>query len=363
MPSIGISLVTYENQADISQTLSALSHSVWPGEVKIVLIDNNSQDSTVSLAAKIASQNNLPIIILPQKTNLGFTGGNNEAYRQLKSAFGIEPDFFVALNPDTQVHPDWLKELLPPLEAKSIGATTSRLMLPDGTVNALGCGLHFAGFGFTLNYRSRQTQFSNQLVNYPSGAAFALKREALHAIQDLVGDQTRQAVFYPELFLYHEDLDLGWRLNLAGYATELVASSVVTHFHKFAATPRNSKKFFYQERNRYLVLLQNYHWGTLILLAPWLLLGEICLAFLSLLPGQRISRRSVWVGIWHQIKSCHFWQRRHLIQSHRQVSDRVIWSELQATIAHQDTETIWIRYLINPAMRMVHAIYGLIIWW
>ena len=69
-----------------------------------------------------------------------------------------------------------------------------------------------------------------------------------------------------------EDTDLSWRARLAGYRCLYVPTSIVYHEYTLRFGPR---KIFYQERNRYLMLLKGAHWATLLVLLPALLLAEV----------------------------------------------------------------------------------------
>ncbi len=78
--------------------------------------------------------------------------------------------------------------------------------------------------------------------------------------------------FDEDFFLYMEDSDLSWRARLAGYRCIYTPDSVVYHDYTLHFGPR---KTFYQERNRYLMLLKNLHWSSLAALLPVWLLAEL----------------------------------------------------------------------------------------
>ena len=88
--------------------------------------------------------------------------------------------------------------------------------------------------------------------------------------------------FNEDLFIYHEDLDLGWRLWLQAFRCLLAPQSVVYHKYDFS---RSISKYYYMERNRYIVSLQNYKVATLIILLPAWLAMELGLLAFSLFSG------------------------------------------------------------------------------
>src|SRR5205823_6165678 len=103
-------------------------------------------------------------------------------------------------------------------------------------------------------------------------AAVLLPRAALEEV----------GLFDETLWLYHEDLDLGWRLRLHGCRNLLTPLSVCRHHYEWA---RSTTKWYWLERNRWLVVLKNYRLATLLLLLPMMLLFELGLIALAVKGG------------------------------------------------------------------------------
>ena len=78
----------------------------------------------------------------------------------------------------------------------------------------------------------------------------------------------------PFLFLYHDDLDLGWRAAHLGIKSYYVPSSVVYHAESYSLK-WSSKKFFWLERNRRYCLLTHYSTDTYKKMSTYLWLVEI----------------------------------------------------------------------------------------
>src|SRR5205085_558240 len=70
----------------------------------------------------------------------------------------------------------------------------------------------------------------------PSGAAMVVRRDEF----------LRIGGFREELFLYHEDQDLGWRMRMAGRRIVLNPGADIYHEHEF---DRHERKRYYLERN------------------------------------------------------------------------------------------------------------------
>jgi GT2 family glycosyltransferase len=248
-------IVNYDAGAYLQNCLLSLRRTL-PPHCEIILVDNASTDDS----ARLVKERFPEVKLLHSDYNLGFAGGNNSG-AQL-----ADGRYLVFLNPDTLVEPGWLQALLGALENDpSAGLATSQIVLMQDPqqINTCGNEVHLSGLTLCRAAGSRRdTAGQPSEVGAVSGAAFAIRRDLFE----------RLGGFDPDFFLYMEDTDLSWRARLAGYRCLYVPASVVRHDYRLTFGPH---KTFYQERNRYLMLLKNLHWGTLLLLAPSLLLAEL----------------------------------------------------------------------------------------
>lgn len=349
--NVYIIIVTYDAEKYIKDCLvSVFSFLPKESNVNVVVVDNNSSDNTT----EFIKENYPQIKLIENKENLGFAGGNNLG---MKYAMDRGADYIYLLNQDTIVEEDWLNKALSLAESNfQAGAVQSLLMLwPEkGRINSWGNEIHFLGFGFAGGYRKQLAIDNGQLISkeiaYASGAAVLLRVSTLKEI----------GIFNPEFFMYHEDLDLGWRMNLAGYKILLAPKSIVYHKYEFS---RSIKKYYYMERNRFWVLFQNYKWLTLILFLPALMVMNIGLLF------------SAWRGGWlrEEFRAYKYYfngrawknllDNRKIIQSKRKVKDQEILKLFTGKIDFQDVETLFIKFILNPIFNLYFKICRLIIWW
>ena len=63
------------------------------------------------------------------------------------------------------------------------------------------------------------------------------------------------------LFLYHDDLDLGWRAAQLGISSYYVSNAIIFHAESYSLR-WSSRKFFWLERNRQYCLLTHYSKDT-----------------------------------------------------------------------------------------------------
>ena len=120
-------------------------------------------------------------------------------------------------------------------------------------------------------------------------------------------------------FLYEDDVDLCWRMRLAGWDVLYAPDAVVWHDYEF---DKGTMKWYWLERNRLWTVLSNYSPLTLALLAP-LLLGTELMVLAQAIRGRWTSRLfrawgSAIVGLPELIR----WRRR--VQRHRRVGDREV---------------------------------------
>jgi GT2 family glycosyltransferase len=250
-----IIVVNYNGGEQVLECLRSLEADTGQGR-EIIVVDNASQDGS---SARI--QETFPSVkLIRAVTNLGFGGGNNLGARYARG------QYLAFLNPDTVVESGWLEALVQALEYNpEAGMATARILLRDrpNTINTCGNDVHLSGLTLCRGMgQPRQDYDTPGEVGAVSGAAFLIRRDLFE----------RLGGFDASFFLYMEDTDLSLRARLAGWSILYVPEAVVYHNYRLRFGPR---KIYYQERNRYLMLLKIFRWRTLLILLPALLLAEI----------------------------------------------------------------------------------------
>jgi GT2 family glycosyltransferase len=269
MPRVAIIVVTYDSARHVDACFGSLATARLHG-AEVAAVDNASTDGTPALVRERFPWVN----VVETGANLGFAGGNGVGIRRALEA-GAE--WVYLLNPDTDVDPAFLEEALSVGEADPRTAAVQSLLLlhPDrDRVNTAGNSIHYLGFGFCGSYRAPRAAIPADAreIAYASGAGVLLRASALREV----------GAFDETLFMYHEDLDLGVRLRLAGWRARLAPRSVVWHHYAFS---RNPAKYFWMERNRYVVLAKNLRLRSLLVLAPFLAAAELGLLAVALASG------------------------------------------------------------------------------
>src|SRR5262249_780390 len=310
-------------------------------------LDNASSEGNAS-----AVESTFPSVkLLVSRENLGFAAGANAA---VKAARG---EHLVFLNPDTTVREGWLDPLIAPLDSKRIGLTTSRILLADRPelINACGCDIHLSGISMCRGMGRHADEYRVPCdVAAGSGAAFAIRKELFERLGGLDED----------MFLYQEDIDLSMRARLAGFVVRYVPKSIVVHDYELRISPW---KVFWQERNRYQMLLKSLSWPTLVVMTPTLLLAEaVTWGFVILKDRANISNKLNayrWVvRNWRLIM-----RKRRAVQSLRRTYDREVLMaaghRLDFTQAASGALAIVTGAVLNPVFFLLRAATLAVVWW
>jgi len=340
-------IVNYNAGASLKGCLRSLANDDCRDR-EIILVDNASTDSSAEYIAQVAPG----VQLIRSEINLGFSQGNNLGVR---SSHG---NYLAFLNPDTVVEPGWLEALIAALEADPrAGLATAKILLLGDTVriNTCGCDIHYTGLTLCRGMGMGRNALIDPVdVSAVSGAAFVIRRDLFEALSG----------FDAAYFLYMEDTDLSWRARLMGYTCLYVPTSVVYHDYSLRFGP---KKTFYQERNRYLMLLKGLRWRTLLVLLPALLVAEmITWAFVLFREPQRLAnklRAYVWIAQhWAEVM-----ESRRRTQAVRRVRDRDLIAICTHRLAYEQTGTGLIAGLahtvFDPVFFILQRLALAIIWW
>ena len=271
---VSIVIVNYNGRHHLEKCLPSVFETRGV-KFEVIVVDNGSSDDSM-----VWMREHWPLVrVIDAGSNLGFGRANLAGVHTAKSAY------VALLNSDTVVTPDWLSQLVTPmLRDPQIGITCSqlRLLARPELLNARGGGMSRLGFGFDIDfglpYVEPKTAEDLKPVDvfFPSGAAMLMRaRDFLDA-----------GAFDPSFFMYHEDVDLGWRYWLTGRRVVLCPGSVV--FHAFGGTTKVEQKSNWRDwmgnRHNLRSLWKNYEFrnaltATRQLVRIWLRTGQLDLAW------------------------------------------------------------------------------------
>lgn len=298
-PRVSAVIVNYNGRRYLDELLGSLRGQTFR-DFETLLIDNASSDGSAEYV-----RNNFPWArVLPQPSNIGFARAGN-------LGAGISRAEHIALlNSDLRLEPDWLGELVAAADADpSVAALAGKMMLYSrpGVLNGVGGCMNRLGYTWDRGmFEEDRGQYDNPAEVLFASAGAALFRRA--AFLDAGG-------FDERFFMYHEDVDLCWRLWLLGHRV-VTAPRAVAHHH-FGGSTKAERSMSWREslgeRNNIRALAKNYEAGNL----------ARALAGLLALP-QPFRRKTVQMGnfLWNLWALPDTLRRRRQVQKRRQRSDQ-----------------------------------------
>jgi GT2 family glycosyltransferase len=347
VPRASVIIVNYNGREYLEECLRSLLDEDCR-HYEVILVDNASTDGSAEYVERIFPE----VSVIRNETNQGFGQGSNLGVRRARGTY------LAFLNPDTVVEPGWLEVLIAALEADTLAglATSKILLLADPErINTCGNEIHCTGLTLCRGMGMGRNAFADLIeVSAVSGAAFAIRREIFESLGG----------FDEAFFLYMEDTDLSWRARLAGYRCVYVPQSVVHHDYSLRLGVR---KTFYQERNRYLMLLKNLRWRTLLVLLPALLLGEVVTWGFVLLRERRHLANKLQAYAWIVKHWAQVMENRQRTQALRKVRDRDLITCCTHRLDFEQTGdgvvACWAHLVFDPLFFTLYRLALMLIWW
>ena len=179
--------------------------------------------------------------------------------------------------------------------------------------------MHLSGIAWAGGYGDPVDSLSElREVTAPSGTAMAIRGETFKALGG----------FTDELFMYQEDLLLGWRARLAGLRVVVDPEADVYHDYEFS---RNTAKQYLLERNRLVFVLSAFSPRLLLLLSPVLISTELAMAVMAARERWLGAKMRGWA--WCARNARWLLHQRRETQRLRRVSDRQLAALLSPVIA------------------------------
>jgi hypothetical protein len=256
MDHITIILVHYNAEKETKECLESLKTLKHNGFDYSVLVIDNASKEPFSLTKKLRSKR---FEVVRSEANLGFTGGNNLGIWYANQH--QNPDYFLLLNNDTVVAPDFLQHLYDYLKGHvQVGIVTPKIYFAKGhefhdsyTPQEKGSVIWFAGGVIDWNNLDAfhigvdevdRGQFDRVTSSdFISGCCMLIPRSVI----DRVG------TFDKKYFLYLEDVDLSVRIKAAGYELRYLPTAKIWHKNAGSTGGSGSQLHqYYQTRNRLL---------------------------------------------------------------------------------------------------------------
>lgn len=246
MARLSVVILNWNGRRHLERYLpSVVAHT--EGDAEVVVADNGSTDDSLQWLRL-----NYPDVrVIRLDRNYGFAGGYNRALREVAS------EYVLLLNSDVEVTAGWWQPLVEVLDTESDVAAVAPKLLADMErtkfeyAGAAGGFIDYLGYPFCRgrilsNVEEDRGQYDDRRdIFWASGAAMCCRRELFESLGG----------FDEDFFAHMEEIDLQWRMQLAGWRIVVEPKSVVYHLGG-GTLPASSRKIFLNHRNNLAMLFK-----------------------------------------------------------------------------------------------------------
>jgi GT2 family glycosyltransferase len=293
-PKIAIILIHYNTPHFIKSCLDHIFNQTYKN-IDVYLVDNNSSDKSIfdfakSNYQKTAEERGNKFVIVQNLENLGYAKAANQG---IKLALENSSAYIVITNPDIIYSPTYFEKTVHRIEKNNtekhntvtsstaknnkIAGITGKVYKydfaqnkPTKIIDTIGLyiskGLRVVDGGQgTLD----EGQFNEEREIF--GISGACPLYSAQALQDACIDGE---YFDEDFFMYKEDVDLSWRLQLFGYKFLYYPQAIAFHGRGTSAVERKTSLQIFKNRNKLtrfqkhysyrnhnLMILKNLLWG------------------------------------------------------------------------------------------------------
>ncbi|KQM66081.1 glycosyl transferase family 2 [Pedobacter sp. Leaf216] len=293
-PSVAIVILNWNGKAYLKQFLPGILLSEYDN-LQIIVGDNASTDDSVAYL-----QENFPTVkIILNDQNYGFAGGYNMVLER------VEADYFILLNSDVEVIPNWIQPVIDLMESDAqIAAAQPKIKWQLNKnqfeyAGAAGGYLDIYAYPFCRGrifnvYELDSDQYNiEQEVFWASGAAFFIKSKCWTEAGGLDAD----------LFAHMEEIDLCWRLKNLNYKIMYCPDAEVYHVGGGTLQTENPFKTYLNFRNNLIIMQKNLPAGDAVFRITIRMFIDFIAWWHFLLSGKPKFTLAVSKGHWHFVKS------------------------------------------------------------
>lgn len=261
MTKVAIVILNWNGERFLKQFLPVLVENTTYQGAEIIIADNASTDGSMNYMREAYPA--IRTIVFDQ--NHGFAGGYNKALEL------IEAEYYVLLNSDVEVTPDWLNPLMAYMdENQEVVACQPKIRSFHNKkcfehAGAAGGFIDFLGFPFCRGrvigeVEEDKGQYDTVAdVFWATGACLLIRSEYFKKVGGL--DE--------RFFAHMEEIDLCWRLNARGYRIVCIPQSVVYHVGGGTLNVESPHKTYLNFRNNLLMLYKNLPQQSLERVMRW----------------------------------------------------------------------------------------------
>jgi N-acetylglucosaminyl-diphospho-decaprenol L-rhamnosyltransferase len=331
-PRVGIVIVNYNSGPHLARCLASLAGQRFR-DFTVIIVDNASSDDSARACETMPAGWRLVKLAY----NAGFATANNRAIALLDSPW------VATLNPDTIAEPDWLEQMMLGIErypdAAAFGSLQLAALRPD-RLDGAGDAYHASGVYWRGGFNKPIARQAGEGEAFSVCAAAALYNREI--LVELGG-------FDDDFFCYGEDVDVGFRLRLAGYRSIQLANAVVLHVGGACVGEHSVFAVFHGQRNRVWLFVKNMPVGLFWPLLPAHLVSCLILLLIDIQRGRARAGLAALAAAAKGLPGA--WRKRGPIQRARRGGPRpvLVWSLLAPVTRRPVLRPVRARVRLRPA--------------
>ncbi len=239
---VAVVIPNWNGQDYIANCLKSLEEQTLKPD--IIVVDNGSVDNSVEIIQK-----EFPgVKLLPQKTNLGFTGGVNKGIRYaIKNGY----EYVALFNNDAIASISWLKNLVESgNKHQQVGIVTGKLMRADKKrFDSTGDFYSIRGIPFPRG-RNQIDKGQYNKIESVFGASGGASLYRVKMFEEV-------GLFDERFFAYYEDVDISFRARLRGWDIIYNPSSIAYHEVSATSSKLGLFSYYHSTKNFYFLYLKN----------------------------------------------------------------------------------------------------------
>ena len=270
-PDVSVIIVNYNAGKYLRPCVESLLSQTLTN-FECIIVDNGSTDGSLETLPDLDAR----FTVMKAGENLGFAVANNRAAKHASA------NWIALLNPDAFARPNWLEKglaarsLLP--KTAMVGSTQYLALEPD-LFDGLGDEYHAFGIAWRAGFGKPAKQVYDREAFGPCGAGAFYDRRVFESLGG----------FDESFFCYHEDVDLAFRIRLAGYRCVQSADAVIDHVSSAISGRASDFAVYHGTRNRIWTFFKNMPWPLLILLTIPHVLANLAFLLASLFRKGRFQ--------------------------------------------------------------------------
>lgn len=233
-PKVSIAVLSWNSKQITRDCLESIVRHVTGVTYELIVIENGSHDGSAEMIRQEFNSDRYPqIVTVFNQDNLGFAGGNNQAYAKSRG------EYFLLLNSDTIVYEQSIERMVEFLDQHAdYGGVTTKLLNPDKSVqyymhrrfpnawSLLLALVHKRWRWFRPPSAKRYLYLDNDFsqdfdINQAAGACLMVRRSCIEQVGGLL-DETH----FP---LYYNDVEFCYRLHQHGFTIRCLCTVAITH--------------------------------------------------------------------------------------------------------------------------------------